>query len=193
MSKADMKAFILSKVYCVDIALTCAQARASEWQKLKKKSTVRLPPDDDTLNHHCARTKHITYCQFHFTLVEHPTPISHGSEIINGKCQPVRYTLPPLPHQVMAHEYLLNSGDESGELLWWWQWVKRVNRFRWVTCTISNLKITIMPDHETDSKSQLSDPKYPQNHKNRQSCGTKVCKGHLHYDDHLAFEGLNRV
>ena len=54
--KADMKAFILSKVYCEDIALTCGQARASKWQKLKKKSTVRLPLDDDTLNHHCAQT-----------------------------------------------------------------------------------------------------------------------------------------
>ena len=112
--KADMKAFILSKVYGEDIALTCGQARASKWQKLKKKSTARLPPDDDTLNHHCARTNYITYCQLHFTLVEHSTPIGHGWEIINGKCQPVRYTLPPLPHQVMAHEHLPNCSDESG-------------------------------------------------------------------------------
>ena len=36
--KADMKAFILSKVFVEDIALTCEQARASKWQKLKKKS-----------------------------------------------------------------------------------------------------------------------------------------------------------
>ena len=111
--KADMKAFILSKVYCEDNALTCGQARASKWQKLKKKSTVRLPPDDDTMNHHCARTNYITYCQLHFTLVEHPTQIGHGWEITNGKCQ-VRYMLPPLPHQVMAPEYLPNSSDESG-------------------------------------------------------------------------------
>ena len=36
--KADTKAFILSKVFGDDIALTCGQARASKWQKLKKKS-----------------------------------------------------------------------------------------------------------------------------------------------------------
>ena len=71
--------------------------------------------------------------------------------------------------------------------------VRRVNRFRWVTCTISNLKIKIMPYHEYASKSQLSAPKYPQNHKNGQSYGTKVCKAHLQHDDHLAFEGLGRV
>ena len=76
-------------------------------------ATVRFPPDDDTLNHHCARTNYITYCQFHFSLVEHPTPIGHGWEIIKGKWQPGRYTLPPLPHQVMALEHLLNSSDES--------------------------------------------------------------------------------
>ena len=112
--KADMKAFIFSKVYGEDIALICGQARASKWQKLKRKSIVRLPPDDDTPNHHCARTNFITYCQLHFTLVEHPSPIGHGWEIINCKCQPVCYTLPPLPHQVMAPEHLLNSSDESG-------------------------------------------------------------------------------
>ena len=58
-----------------------------------------------------------------------------------------------------------------------------------------NLKFKdqIMPNHETDSKSHLSDPKYPQNYKNWQSYGSKVCKAHLQHDDHLVFEGLNRV
>ena len=50
--KATMKTFVLSKIYNEDTGVTCGQARASWWHKMKKKSTVRLPPDDDTLKHH---------------------------------------------------------------------------------------------------------------------------------------------
>ena len=80
---------------------TCGQARASKWHKLKKKSTIRLPPDDDTLDHHCDRTNFITYCLMHYNLQEHPSPIGNGWELINGKCQPVRRTNPPLPEQIL--------------------------------------------------------------------------------------------
>ena len=44
----------------------------------------------------------------------HPTPIGHGWEITNGKWQPVHNMLSPLPHQVLAHERLLNESNESG-------------------------------------------------------------------------------
>ena len=70
------------------------------------------------------------------------------------------------------------------ERKWWWQWVGRVNRFRWVTCITSNLKIKIMPGHEIESKSQLPDSKHPQNHKNGQPYWTRVCKAHSQDDYH---------
>ena len=62
--KATMKTIVLSKIYNEDTGVTCGQARASWWHKMKKKSTVHLPPDDDTLNHHLERTNY-TYCQVH--------------------------------------------------------------------------------------------------------------------------------
>ncbi|KAF3856929.1 hypothetical protein F7725_017652, partial [Dissostichus mawsoni] len=91
-----MKAFVLSIVYAESGDVTCGQARASKWHKLKKKSTVHLPPDDDSLDHHVERKNYIAYCQ----LLEHPSPIGHGWELVNGKCRPVRHTLPPLPQQL---------------------------------------------------------------------------------------------
>ena len=97
--RAEMKAFVLSIVYAESADVTCGQARASKWHKLKKKSTVRLPPDDDSLDHHIERTNYIAYCQ----LLEHPSPIGHGWELVNGKCRPVRHTLPrtnPLSHSL---------------------------------------------------------------------------------------------
>ena len=60
--RANMKVFVLSQVYSESADITCGQARASKpkSQKLKKKSTVRLSPDDDSLNHHVVRINYIT-------------------------------------------------------------------------------------------------------------------------------------
>ena len=47
-----MTVLVLSHVYAESADVTCAQARASKWHKLKKKSMIRLPPDDDSLDLH---------------------------------------------------------------------------------------------------------------------------------------------
>jgi len=112
--RANMKSFVLSKIYAESANVTCGQARASKWHKLKKKSTIRLPPDDDSLDLHLLRTNYITYCQLHYQLLEHPSPIGHGWEIINGKCRPVRHTLPPLPQQLNRRDCSDDISDESG-------------------------------------------------------------------------------
>lgn len=115
--RANMKAFVLSKVYGESANATCGQARASKWHKLKKKSTMLLPPDDDSLDLHVQRTNYITYCQLHYKLTEHPSPIGHGWEILNGKCRPVRHTVPPLPHNLTAASCSddSDSDDENSE------------------------------------------------------------------------------
>ena len=43
--------------------LSCAETRASQWKKMKKKNTQRLMPDDDTLNQICYRANYLVYCQ----------------------------------------------------------------------------------------------------------------------------------
>ena len=107
--RADMKTFVLSCIYAESADATCGQARASKWQKMKKKSTIRLPPDDDSLNPHVEKTNYITYCQLHYNLFSHPSPIGQGWELVNGKCRPVHYTQPPLSQQIM----LPDSSEES--------------------------------------------------------------------------------
>ena len=106
--ESDMRTFVISKIYGDSTSVTCGQARSSRWHKLKKKNTVRLPPDNDSLKHHIKRTNFITYCQKHYNMQDHPSPINNGWEIINGKCRPVRYTVPPLPLQ-------LNQGIQPDE------------------------------------------------------------------------------
>ena len=110
--RADMKAFVLSIIYAESPNVSCGQARASKWHKLKKKCTIRLPPDEDSLDLHLKRTNYLTYCQLHYNLQEHPSPIGHGWELVNGKCRPVRHTLPPLPQQLTPH---VCSDESSGD------------------------------------------------------------------------------
>ena len=108
-----MIADILSIVYGESADVTCAQARAAKWQKLKKKCLIRLPPDEDSLDCHVERTNYISYCQLRYNLEEHPSPIGHGWVLVNGKCRPVRHTLPPLPQQLTTHDCLDESSSDD--------------------------------------------------------------------------------
>ena len=111
----QMKKFVLTYIYGGSGDVTCGQARASKWNKLKSKSLVRLPPDADSLNHHIERTNYISYCQLNYNMFEHPSPIGHGWELVNGKCRPVRNTVPPLPEQLRDLGSSNESSDESGD------------------------------------------------------------------------------
>lgn len=93
--EASMEEFVLSKIYNCDEE-TCASARAAKWRSQRKKSTMFIPPDKDSLHHHFLRVNYITYCQKNFKLKDHPCPLGNGWALINGKCRPVRYTSPPL-------------------------------------------------------------------------------------------------
>ena len=113
--RRNMKKFVLSVLYGLNSEL-CSEARASKWKKMKKKSMARLPPDDDSLNHHCDRTNYLSYCLKHFHLRSHPSPIGHGFETINGRCRPIRYNNPALPENFSPTMDTtdVESGDESG-------------------------------------------------------------------------------
>ena len=111
--RADMKTFVLSCIYGESAGSTCGQARASNWQQMKKKSTIRLPPDDDPLNLHVERTNYTYYCQLHYSLFDHSSTIGHGWELVNGKCRPVRYSRSPLPQQLTLPDFSEESETNS--------------------------------------------------------------------------------
>ena len=93
-----------------------------KWKVLKKKTTLRLCPDDDTLNHYCDRANYLSYIQLHPELYNHPSPIGHGWMLVDGNCRPIRNSIPPLPSNLKVHsfnhdkDYFSSSSDEeSGE------------------------------------------------------------------------------
>ena len=115
----NLKKFVVRYVYG-SVVIGCAETRAKQWKKMKEKSTQRLMPDDDTLNHICVRANYLAYCQKNFHLDRHPSPIGNGWEIMNSKCRPVRYLLPPLPPNLVSGERYGRPSDNgsSSESEW---------------------------------------------------------------------------
>lgn len=94
--RADIKALVLSFVNAESTDVSCGQARASKWHKLKK-CTTQLPPDDDSESSY-GKDK-LPY-KLPVPLQPARALLSHWPWLgtrMNGKCWPVRHTLPPCP------------------------------------------------------------------------------------------------
>ena len=108
-----MREFVISKVFEGN-QNSCGKARAAKWKRMtKRKNTARLPPDEDSLNHHLQRTNYITYCQRHYKLKEHPSPVDHGWQSVNGKLKPLRHTSPALPDQLKPRDSTSDTETEK--------------------------------------------------------------------------------
>ena len=87
-----MKRFIIHVVYGDMHNITAGDARAEKWKKLKKKSTLRLCPDDDSLTFLCDRANYLAYIGIHADIKDHPSPIGNGWALQDGLLHAIRYT-----------------------------------------------------------------------------------------------------
>ena len=113
----DLEKFVIRFIYGDTKSKTVGEARAEKWRTQKKKSTIRLLPDSDSLHYHLCRANYLTYLLKHYQLQSHPSPIGHGWNLVNGLCLPVRSTQPPLPPSMpLPPKPLLEvNSDESSE------------------------------------------------------------------------------
>ena len=79
---------------------TLGEARSVKWKSMKKKSTLRLCPVDDNLDHYCKRANYLSYIQLHPEVYNHPSLVGHGWMLLDGSFRPVRNRLPDLPNNV---------------------------------------------------------------------------------------------
>ena len=61
----DLKSFVIRYIYRDTQSSTLNQARATKWKSLKKKSLMRLLPDDGSLEQHIKRANFLAYIQRH--------------------------------------------------------------------------------------------------------------------------------
>ncbi|CAJ1066758.1 hypothetical protein KUCAC02_002049 [Xyrichtys novacula] len=92
-----------------------ADACASKWKTMKRKSFICLPPDADSLRQHCLHANYLAYLVRHPTLKNHPSPLRHGWELVGGRCSPVRHTRPVLPTHLPAPGPVEEEGEVESE------------------------------------------------------------------------------
>ena len=88
-----MKTFVIQTIYGDSKSETPWEAKSVKWKSMKKKSTLRLCPDDDTLDHYCEPANYLSHIQLHSEVYNHPSPIGHGWMLVDGRCHPVRNRL----------------------------------------------------------------------------------------------------
>ncbi len=94
----SMANFTIKYVYKDNVSKTLAEARATKWKAMKKKSTLRIPPAMDSHRLKVERAIYQTYTSLNYNRPDSPpSPLGHGWILNAGKCEPLRHTKPALP------------------------------------------------------------------------------------------------
>ena len=88
----QMKRFVIRVIYADMKSSTIKEARAFKWKSLKKKSTLRICPDDDSLKFLCERANYLAYIGLHPEIKDHPSPVGNGWAVQDGTLRAIRYT-----------------------------------------------------------------------------------------------------
>lgn len=111
----DLELFVIRYIYNDPKSTTLCDARSAKWRSMKKKNTIRLAPDTDSLRPHLERANYLAYLQRHFDLLSHPSPIGNGWQLKDGVCLPVRYTQSPLPLTICLPVCPSKDPDEDSD------------------------------------------------------------------------------
>ena len=112
--------FTIKCIYRDVSSQSLAEARSSKWLSMKKKSTERLPPDEDSLVQHCRRANYQCYIWRHFHEAgTAPSPLSHGWKFSSaGLLEPVLSTLQAIPDDVIALRVNCSNEQDVGSIDW---------------------------------------------------------------------------
>ena len=110
----NMVHFTIKYVYRDKVSNSLGEARSSKWRKMKRKSTLRIPPDLDSLCQKIQRANYQVNLLHNYDVSDAPlSPLGHGWRLVNGRCQPIRYTKPALPASLTK---IVTEGYATGDL-----------------------------------------------------------------------------
>ena len=109
--------FTIKYVYGDKVSKTLSEAHAVKWNRMKKKSTQRIPPDHDSHDLKVKRVNYQVYILLSYDKPEPPpSPLDNGWNLVDGKCQPLRYVSAPLPKnldEIFTKQHCEQSRNES--------------------------------------------------------------------------------
>ena len=80
------------------------EACAKKWSIMKQKSTLRLPPDEESHHLRALRVAYQSYIWLNFDIPDAPpSPLQYGWQMVDGKCVPIRYITAALPVELTIH------------------------------------------------------------------------------------------
>jgi hypothetical protein len=93
------------------------EARAIKYNRLNKKNTSLIPPDDDSLTFHSARTNYIAWIFKMFSLPDPPKPpFDHGWVMDDhGAIVAMKHSKPPLPADLNEITNQIKSFNENSD------------------------------------------------------------------------------
>ena len=90
-TKKDMEKFAKKYVYKDKTSKTLTEACAKKWDAMKRKSTLRIPPDTDS-HLKVTRGNYQTFIMLNFMDCDaSPSPLQHGWNLQMGKYLPIRH------------------------------------------------------------------------------------------------------
>ena len=95
LKKAEL--FAIQTIYKHDKSTSLNEARALNWKQMKNKTTIRLPPDQDSLTLHVRRANYQAYVWNSYAAPHGPqTPFGHGWNLENDTALPILAKTPAI-------------------------------------------------------------------------------------------------
>jgi len=110
---SDLEQFVICYVYGDTKSRTLRDARAVKWRAQKKKSTIQLVPDSDSLRPHLDRTNYLAYLLKHDHLQSHPSSIGHRWQLVDGLCVLICSTQPHFPSMPLPTKPEVEKNSDS--------------------------------------------------------------------------------
>ena len=108
--------FIVRSIYNDRKSLSLTELLCLSWKLMKKKSTQRLPPDEDSFRWHIMRSNSIIYTITNYMSSDIiSSPSEHDWKVVDGKCFPICYEHPFVPESMSDSHYIITVESDEEE------------------------------------------------------------------------------
>ena len=108
--------FLINFIYADNTSHTISEARVKTWRAMKNKTTLRLPPDEDSFEQHLLREKYQARIWYNFANPDGPAnPLDHGYTQEGLFVLPTPHTKEACPSSLrdLVHDETFESDDDE--------------------------------------------------------------------------------
>ena len=112
----NAKKFVIKFMYSDKSSCNFAQARAKKWKQMKNKTTLQLPPYEDSFFQHMLRANYQAKIWYDFASLACPSsPLNHGYATDGQPMLPVQYTTDACPE--FLNDFVLKTNQTLNQVI----------------------------------------------------------------------------